>query len=212
MNDRVRVAILSEHQMFADGLASWMAAFENRHVVVCAVRLPSALLDHPEFPVDVVVIDGDQRDLGQLAARVAAFVTPVTRVIVVGSSAHRAHSRIARAAGAYAYLAKTESAQELSHVIAGAALGAGFEPPPITASLMLGALQLHPALSPQEYRVMALVGDGLPVKQVASQLGLSQDTVRTYLKRIRAKHAAVGIELNSRIDFHRHAGGEPSAP
>lgn len=49
-----------------------------------------------------------------------------------------------------------------------------------------------PALSEHEQRVLIMVASGLKLSAVARRLGTSVHVVMDYLKRIRAKHAAVG--------------------
>lgn len=63
----------------------------------------------------------------------------------------------------------------------------------------------HLILSPNERRVLELYGaKGLPAKIVARQLGLTRNTVNTYVQRIRRAYAAQGRAAASRMDlFHR---------
>ena len=45
----------------------------------------------------------------------------------------------------------------------------------------------HPHLSPREEAVLNLLAKGYPYKQIADELGISIDTIRTYLRRIYEK-------------------------
>ena len=60
-------------------------------------------------------------------------------------------------------------------------------------------------LSPNELRVLELYGyQGLPAKTVARQLGLTTNTVNTYVQRIRRAYAAQGRPASSRLElYHR---------
>ncbi|WP_408056476.1 response regulator transcription factor [Tardiphaga alba] len=42
----------------------------------------------------------------------------------------------------------------------------------------------HYRLSPQEHRVLQLVGDGCSNKQIARQLGITDETVKSHVKHI----------------------------
>lgn len=75
-------------------------------------------------------------------------------------------------------------------------------------------------LSPNELRVLEFYGfRGLPAKTVARQLGLTTNTVNTYVQRIRRAYSAQGRPASSRLDlYHRFKedfpeyseNGEPS--
>ena len=60
-------------------------------------------------------------------------------------------------------------------------------------------------LSPNELRVLELYGfRGMPAKTVARQLGLTTNTVNTYVQRIRRAYAAQGRPASSRLElYHR---------
>lgn len=51
---------------------------------------------------------------------------------------------------------------------------------------------------------MRSYGSGTAVKDVAVDLRIAEHTVRTYIKRIRAKYLDAGIALESRVDFYRN--------
>ncbi|MDO9590677.1 MAG: LuxR C-terminal-related transcriptional regulator, partial [Microcella sp.] len=62
-----------------------------------------------------------------------------------------------------------------------------------------------PRLSAQERRVMALYGAGEPVKTVAYQLGISEETAKSYLKRIREKYRIAGIDVGTKVALRKQA-------
>jgi DNA-binding CsgD family transcriptional regulator len=62
-----------------------------------------------------------------------------------------------------------------------------------------------PKLSAQERRVMALYGGGEPVKSVAYQLGISEETAKSYLKRIREKYRVAGIDVGTKVALRKRA-------
>ena len=53
---------------------------------------------------------------------------------------------------------------------------------------------------------MRAYGAGAAVRTVAVDLSVAEHTVRTYIKRIRAKYLETGVTLDSRVDFYRHLG------
>lgn len=62
-----------------------------------------------------------------------------------------------------------------------------------------------PDLSEREEHVLRLYAAGVLIKQIAFELGLSLNTVKSYRARIQAKYAAAGVELRQRLDFHIEA-------
>jgi DNA-binding CsgD family transcriptional regulator len=54
----------------------------------------------------------------------------------------------------------------------------------------------HELLAPREAEIVALIGAGLQVKQVAAELGISVSSVNTYRKRIFRK---MGLSSNAAL-------------
>ena len=52
---------------------------------------------------------------------------------------------------------------------------------------------------------MALYGAGEPVKSVAYQLGISEETAKSYLKRIREKYRVAGIDVGTKVSLRMQA-------
>ncbi|NQX12321.1 response regulator transcription factor [Microbacteriaceae bacterium VKM Ac-2855] len=191
--------------MFLDGLESWLTAADSRIRVVLKAQSYAGFLDHVDTPIDVVILDVDLKDDSTIETRVSEISARGMRVIVVSTFADAGVVRRALAAGAVGYASKSESASEIRHAIEAATSGRDYLTPHVTALLLQESLIRRPALSIQEKRVMSLYATGLPVKLVAFQMGLSQDTVRTYLKRIKAKYVECGIRLDTKIDFFVNA-------
>jgi DNA-binding NarL/FixJ family response regulator len=63
----------------------------------------------------------------------------------------------------------------------------------------------RPGLSDQEERALVLYGSGSTLDAVASALGVKRDTAKTYLDRVKAKYAAAGRPVRSKVDFARVA-------
>ena len=54
---RLRVALIDDHRLLVDGLAARLSTPRARIEVVAALTDWESLLDHPEFPVDVAVLE-----------------------------------------------------------------------------------------------------------------------------------------------------------
>lgn len=205
LTELTRIAIVDDQRMFLDGLESWLTSADSRIQVVLKAQSYAGFLDEIDTPIDVVILDVDLKDDSTIESRVAEISARGILVIVVSTFADAAVVRRALAAGAVGYASKSESASEIGHAIEAATSGKGYLTPHVTALLLQESQIRRPALSLQEKRVMSLYATGLPVKLVAFQMGLSQDTVRTYLKRIKAKYVQCGIHLDTKIDFFVNA-------
>ncbi|WP_181136208.1 response regulator transcription factor [Rathayibacter sp. AY1H3] len=201
----INVAIVDDQRMFLDGLESWLTAADPRIRVVVKSQSYVGFLEELTGPIDVVIVDVDLKDDSTIEARVAEITARGMKVIVVSTFADATVVHRALAAGALGYASKSESASEIGFAIEAALSGRDYLTPHVTALLLQETQIRRPALSMQEKRVMSLYATGLPVKNVAFQMGLSQDTVRTYLKRIKAKYVECGIRLDTKIDFFKHS-------
>jgi DNA-binding NarL/FixJ family response regulator len=113
--------------------------------------------------------------------------------------------REALAAGALGYLVKSEDAEMIVEAIRAATKGESFISAELDLALNAGDVGGAPKLSAQERRVMALYGAGEPVKAVAFQLGISDETAKSYLKRIREKYRVAGYDVGTKVALRKRA-------
>ena len=118
---------------------------------------------------------------------------PITRIVVLTQS--NSESDVLRAVklGASGYLLKSSTVDQIVEAIrtvsdGGALLGSG------VAKYILSTLQSRApviehqaALSQRELEILTLLGEGQLKKEIASQLGISNATVATYIRRIYEK-------------------------
>ena len=73
----------------------------------------------------------------------------------------------------------------------------------------------RPALSAQETRTLRLYATGMPIKSVARRLGISEETAKQYVRRVREKYAAANRAAPTKVDLYHRAvedGHLPSPP
>lgn len=63
----------------------------------------------------------------------------------------------------------------------------------------------RPRLSDQEERALVLYASGLTLPAVAETLGVKPDTAKGYLDRVKAKYAAAGRPVRTKVDLSREA-------
>lgn len=200
----IRVAIVDDHRLVVDGLVAHLRA--RRHGIHVAIGESSwaGLLTHSEFPVDVVVLDLNLDDNVSIGAKVRALSAAGSSTIVMSRHAESSSVHGAIRAGALAFVPKTESADELVRAIQSAAAGLRYENGPLAGALSSDGKTLEPGLGRQELRAIMLYASGRSIREVAGDMGTTEETVKSYIKRGRRKYRDIGIDLGTKILLRRH--------
>ena len=203
--DPIRLAIVDDHRMLLGALSDWLrgASSESEIELVAAVPSWSELLAHPDFPVDVVLLDLDLRDNIPISLKLSMLKSAGVKTMLMSNYSEAAVVREALSAGALGYLVKSEPVESIIEAIRAAGLGDSYLTPELEQALLDDGTV--PKLSAQERRVMALYGAGQPVKAVAFQLGISEETAKSYLKRIREKYRASGYDVGTKVALRKRA-------
>jgi two-component system uhpT operon response regulator UhpA len=191
--------------MLLGALTEWIRNAAPDIDMVAAVASWPELLTHPEFPVDVVLLDLDLKDNIPVSLKISTLKTTGVRTVLMSTYSEPNVVREALAAGALGYLVKSEDASMIVEAIRAAAEGESFVSAELDLALNSGEVGGAPKLSAQERRVMALYGGGEPVKAVAYQLGISEETAKSYLKRIREKYRVAGIDVGTKVGLRKRA-------
>jgi DNA-binding NarL/FixJ family response regulator len=113
---------------------------------------------------------------------------PEARIIVLTTYAGDAQVLRAIKAGAWAYLLKNALHKELLDTIRAVHAGKKYISP--GASFELAEHASDDALTPAEVRVLRLIADGSANKEIATQLSVSEDTVKGQVRNILSKLGA----------------------
>ena len=201
----IRLALVDDHRMLLGALTEWIRNAATDIDMVAAVATWPELLTHPAFPVDVVLLDLDLKDNIPVSLKIATLKTTGVHVVLMSTYSEPNVVREALAAGALGYIVKSEDASMIAESIRSAATGESFISAELDLALNAGEVGGAPKLSAQERRVMALYGGGEPVKAVAFQLGISEETAKSYLKRIREKYRVAGIDVGTKVALRKRA-------
>ena len=149
-------------------------------------------------PAEVMVLDGDLPD--EAANRLCEELSgrdERTRVITLSSSSEPERIVEAIRVGAAAWVRKDESLEHLLRVIRGVARGETWLPPSEAGNVLWFLLRagerhrenerLLAALTPRERAVVDCLAEGAGYRDVAEQLHLSVNTVRTHVRNLMAK-------------------------
>ncbi|HWU58942.1 MAG TPA: response regulator transcription factor [Microbacteriaceae bacterium] len=201
----IRIAIVDDHKMLLGALTEWIRSAANDITMVAAVATWPELLTHPQFPVDVVLLDLDLKDNIPVSVKLSTLKTTGVKTVLMSTYSEPNVVREALAAGALGYLVKSEGAEMIVEAIRAASAGDSYISAELDLALSQGDVGGAPKLSAQERRVMALYGAGEPVKSVAFKLGISDETAKSYLKRIREKYRVAGYDVGTKVALRKRA-------
>jgi DNA-binding NarL/FixJ family response regulator len=201
----ITVLIIDSERIFADAVAIHLD--EEPDISVLASLHPDARgeVQLTGRHADVALLDADLP--GGIANSLCAEVTSYDRpsaVVMLSRSSEPERVLAAIRSGASAWVRKDESFDYLLRVIRGAVRGETWLPPASTGAVLRMLMRaqdrrredndLLAALTPREREVLWCLADGAGRRDVAEQLFLSANTVRTHLQNLMAKlgvHSAV---------------------
>ena len=201
----IRLALVDDHRMLLGALTEWIRGAADDITLVAAVTTWPELLTSPAFPVDVVLLDLDLKDSIPVSLKISTLKTAGVKTVVMSTYSEPNVVREALGAGALGYLVKSEDADMIVEAIRSAQRGEQYVSAELDLAINSGDVGGVPKLSAQERRVMALYGGGEPVKSVAYQLGISEETAKSYLKRIREKYRVAGFDVGTKVALRKRA-------
>ncbi|GAB2462516.1 hypothetical protein GCM10027029_26320 [Conyzicola lurida] len=190
--------------MLLGALTEWIRSAQDIDMVAAVASWPE-LLTNSAFPVDVVLLDLDLKDNIPISLKISTLKTMAVKVVLMSTYSEPNVVREALAAGALGYLVKSEDASMIIEALRAASIGESFVSAELDLALNAGEVGGSPKLSAQERRVMALYGGGEPVKAVAFQLSISEETAKSYLKRIREKYRVAGFDVGTKVALRKRA-------
>jgi DNA-binding NarL/FixJ family response regulator len=202
---RLRVALVDEHRLLVDGLAARLSVPRARIEVVAALTDWRQLLDHPAFPVDVVVVEVGLEDDVPFEAKLQQLAGTGVPVVALARSSDAATVHGALAAGAVALVPKSEPAEQLVAAVRAAAEGRTHTAPSVQAALDAWANRADPSLGRQELTALQLYAQGRSVHEVAVHMETTDQTAKSYIKRGRRKYRLAGVDLGTKVLLRRHA-------
>lgn len=207
-----RVLLVDDHQMLTEALAARLADVGDLCVAGrCATDDPRLYdlvrqLRPDVLTIEVAAIGNDIEDVLRGVAR----AWPITRVVVLSGEADPDRALRAARAGAAAWVPKESGAAQLIAVLRGVCMGHSWFPPDLLGPVLRGlCTDIRQAtdrtgpldmLSPRELDVLGSMVDGRHGPQIAEDLSISVDTVRTHTRSILAK-----LGVHSRLEAVRVA-------
>jgi len=183
----VRVLIVDDHPTIRSGLKMILSADERLDIVGEAGSALAGVAALDKVKPDIVLLDLGLPDVRGVGAVRTLMEAGAKHVLVLSGAGSAELVRECLQAGAQGFLLKTAPETALvgaihrivsgERVVDDSLIGALFEAPPA-------------GLTPRELEVLRAVADGCTNRQVASRLGVSEDTIKTHLSRSMEKLGA----------------------
>ena len=183
---RITVLCTEDHRIVREGIALIINLQPDLEVVGSASSGEEAIALFRRHRPDVTLMDLQLGTMGGVdAIKAIRKLQPDARIVVL--TMYQGDEDIYRAldAGASAYLLKDTLSDDLIRVIRD--VHEGRQPVTPHVQARLDARAGRPALTPRETQVLELIAEGMRNRQIASVLGLSEETVDVHVKNIRAK-------------------------
>jgi DNA-binding NarL/FixJ family response regulator len=199
----IRVIVADDQALVRDGLVALLEVAPDIEVVGQAENGEQAVALARRLRSDVVVMDIRMPVMDGLAATGQILEggdsgeAPPPRVLVVTTFDLDEYVYEALAAGASGFVLKDASTDELIRAVRVVAAGDALLAPSVTRRLIAEFARRRPmlratpgalaALTPRELEVLALIAGGLSNTEIAAQLVVAEQTVKTHVGRILGK-------------------------
>ena len=194
--EKTRILLCDDHEVVREGLRGLISRQEGMIVVGEAGTVAEAIDAAARSKPDVVIMDVRLPDgSGVEACRAIREARSESKVIMLTSYADDEALVASIIAGASGYLLKQIRARDLVSALQAVGRGESLLDPAVTEKVLarvrqIAAGEVHDelaGLTPQERKILMLVAEGKTNKEIASEIFLSDKTVKNYVSSILAK-------------------------
>ena len=189
----IRLMLIDDHEVVRLGLRGVFQRSSSIEIIGECESCAQAVAEAVTLKPDVVLMDLRLPDgSGVDACREIRTTCPQTRVLFLTSFGDEEAVLSTMFAGASGYLMKQIDSRSLIDAVERVAKGQSILDPQVTGCFLarIGVLETVPAdrnvqpLSPQEQRILPLIAEGKTNKEIATEMGLTEMTVKSYLQNI----------------------------
>ena len=191
MTDAITLVVADDHPMFRAAVSQALRnVVAGARVVEAASQSSLETVLAAEASVDLVLLDLTMPGAMGFSSLIwLRGEYPDLPVIVISSNDHPRTVRRAQQFGAAGFVSKAAPAEVLGQAVGDVlAGGSWFEAARAERSEQDAALAVRLAqLTPQQFRVLMLLADGLLNKQIAASMGLAENTVKIHVTAVLSK-------------------------
>lgn len=204
----IRILITDDHQLFREGIANLLSASPQIEIVDQAENGQEAIEKAKKLKPDIVIMDLNLPVInGVDATRILHQELPKTKVLVLSMNAEKSYIKEALEAGAFGYLFKDCTYDQLIEAINTVYQGKKYLSAKITEVLIHDYLskeeEVHDnseELSKRESEILKLMAEGKLTREISDMLFISVKTVGTHKQHIFEK-----LNLKSTADLIKYA-------
>lgn len=188
MNETIRVLIVDDHPMVAEGIQSILESYDDILVVGTLCNGQAAVDQAADLAPDVILMDLNMPKLGGLSAtEILLERAPDTRILIL--SMHDSPEYISSALnhGAMGYILKDVPTDEIKQAIDAVMMGKRYLCTGAKGSLEPKDGDGREALTGREQTILLQLAQGKSNREVAEALTISVRTVETHRKNIKSK-------------------------
>ena len=195
----IRIALVDDQELFIESLSALLGNVQDIVEVVWSARSGEEALDRTrDLPPDVILMDyffrGKALDGGE-TCRMIREQFPSVGILMLSVSCDMSVIRESLQKGALGYVSKEISKNELIQAIQHVANGHYYLDRTALHEMIQAVVQPSPklpksVLTPREVEVARLYAKGPSIREISSGLFISEDTVESHIKNIRAKTGA----------------------
>ena len=202
----ITLMLVDDHAMLREGLRSKLSGNPDIEIVGEAASAKELLSKIELLTPAVIILDLKLPDAnGVTLIRQIKSAQPECKIVVLTMYDHVRYAIHALESGADGFVVKGAPYEELLQAIHAVSNNSTYVSSSMAAKLaghlkrgeLKGSLE---SLSQREFEVLILLGNGLSVKQIAYQLGVSEKSVTTYRARVMEK-----LQMANRSDLIRYA-------
>jgi len=192
----IRVMIVDDHEVVREGLKALLNRREGMTVVGEAGNVAQAVEVAAREAPDVIVMDVRLPDgTGIEACRDIRSLKPDTKVIMLTSYADEQAVMASILGGASAYLLKQTRGSQLAEAIESVSRGESLLDPAVTMRVLEEVRKSasgksaapEAQLNENEQKILLLIAEGKTNREIASEIYLSDKTVKNYVSNILSK-------------------------
>lgn len=196
----IDVAAVEDNLILVDSLRAWAGGLADIRLTAVTPTVDE-LLRVRNRHFDVVVLDAALRAEPDPALNARRLLDAGYRVLVVDGSSEPTSAARTLAAGVHGYLTRDHGLIALAMTLRSIASGGtAWSLGPTMAAVPEGCA-LRPMLSEREHAVLMAYASGRTLSSTARSLGISVETAKTYLKRVKAKYQMVGRPVYTKLDL-----------